>query len=177
MDPTYYRGCWHVVSRSFFAGYRLTGSLQPSSPTKAVYTPKGVIPHAALLRQGFPHCGKFLAAASRRSGDRVSVPLWLAVLSDQLPIIALVGHYPTNKLIGRRLLLRRPKAFLCHPTSNRGYAELPHVSTGYPPPQGRFPTCSSPVRHVTPRRKPVRLACIRHAASVYPEPGSNSPSG
>jgi hypothetical protein len=23
---------------------------------------------------------------------------------------------------------------------------------------------------------PVRLACIRHAASVYPEPGSNSPS-
>jgi hypothetical protein len=26
------------------------------------------------------------------------------------------------------------------------------------------------------RRKGVRLACVRHAASVYPEPGSNSPS-
>ena len=26
------------------------------------------------------------------------------------------------------------------------------------------------------RRKNVRLACVRHAASVYPEPGSNSPS-
>ena len=26
------------------------------------------------------------------------------------------------------------------------------------------------------RKKPVRLACFRHAASVYPEPGSNSPS-
>jgi hypothetical protein len=25
-------------------------------------------------------------------------------------------------------------------------------------------------------RKDVRLACVRHAASVYPEPGSNSPS-
>ncbi len=25
------------------------------------------------------------------------------------------------------------------------------------------------------RRVPVRLACIRHAASVHPEPGSNSP--
>ena len=25
------------------------------------------------------------------------------------------------------------------------------------------------------RRSPVRLACIRHAASVHPEPGSNSP--
>ena len=24
--PTYYRGCWHVVSRTFFCGYRqLTG--------------------------------------------------------------------------------------------------------------------------------------------------------
>jgi hypothetical protein len=40
---------------------------------------------------------------------------------------------------------------------------------------GRFPTCSSPVRHVCPRRDHVRLACIRHAASVNPEPGSNSP--
>ncbi len=26
------------------------------------------------------------------------------------------------------------------------------------------------------REKRVRLACVRHAASVYPEPGSNSPS-
>jgi hypothetical protein len=34
--------------------------------------------------------------------------VWLIILSDQLPIGALVGHYPTNKLIGRRLLLRRP---------------------------------------------------------------------
>ena len=27
--------------------------------------------------------------------------MWLIVLSDQLRIVALVGHYPTNKLIGR----------------------------------------------------------------------------
>ena len=32
----------------------------------------------------------------------------------------------------------------------------------------------SPVRHSSPKRS-VRLACIRHAASVHPEPGSNSP--
>ena len=70
-----------------------------------------------------------------------------------------------------------PPAFRVSPTGRRGYAELPHVSTGYPPPQGRLPTCSSPVRHVSRRSDPVRLACIRHAASVYPEPGSNSPSG
>ena len=77
---------------------------EDSSPLTAVYNPKAFIPHAALLRQGCPHCGKFLAAASRRSRGRVSVPVWLAVLSDQLPIVALVGHYPTNKLIGHRPL-------------------------------------------------------------------------
>ena len=27
--------------------------------------------------------------------------MWLAILSDQLPVVALVGHYPANKLIGR----------------------------------------------------------------------------
>ena len=31
----------------------------------------------------------------------------------------------------------------------------------------------SPVRHWS-ASTPVRLACIRHAASVHPEPGSNS---
>ena len=41
-------------------------------------------------------CAIFLTAASRRSLDRVPVPVWLAVLSDQLPIVALVGLYPTN---------------------------------------------------------------------------------
>ncbi len=33
--------------------------------------------------------------------DRVSVPLWLIVLSDQLPVIGLVGYYLTNYLMGR----------------------------------------------------------------------------
>jgi hypothetical protein len=27
---------------------------------------------------------------------RVSVPMWLIILSDQLTIVALVGLYPTN---------------------------------------------------------------------------------
>ena len=62
------------------------------------------------------------------------------------------------------------------PPGGRAHAELPPVSGGYPPPRGRLPTCSSPVRHVSrPKRARVRLACIRHAASVDPEPGSNSP--
>ena len=78
-----------------------------SSLLKAVYNPKAFIPHAALLRQAFAHCARFLTAASRRSLGRVSVPVWLIVLSDQLPVAALVGHYPTNKLIGREAIPER----------------------------------------------------------------------
>ncbi len=60
--------------------------------------------HAALLRQAFAHCAIFLTAASRRSLGRISVPVWLIILSDQLPIVALVSLYLTNKLIGRDLI-------------------------------------------------------------------------
>ena len=76
-----------------------------SSLRKGVYNPKAFILHAALLRQGCPHCAIFPTAASRRSLDRVSVPVWLIILLDQLPVIALVGRYPTNKLIGRSPIL------------------------------------------------------------------------
>ena len=61
-----------------------------------------------------------------------------------------------------------------------GYAVLARVSPGYPPLQGRSATCYSPVRHFTNpgvllhRNFLVRLACVRHAASVDSEPGSNS---
>ena len=61
-----------------------------------VYNPKAVIPHAASLRQAFAHCAIFPTAASRRSLGRVSVPMWLVILSDQLPVVALVGHHPAN---------------------------------------------------------------------------------
>ncbi len=72
-----------------------------------LYDPRAFITHTALLRQGFPHCARFLTAASRRSLDRVSVQVWLIILSDQLAIVALVGRYPTNKLMARGLILKR----------------------------------------------------------------------
>ncbi len=78
-----------------------------SSHLTELYDPKAFITHAALLRQGPPHCAIFPTAASRRSLDRVSVPVWLIILSDQLPIFALVGLYPTNKLMGRGLVNER----------------------------------------------------------------------
>ena len=81
-------------------------SSQPySSPRKGVYNPKAFIPHAASLCQAFAHCTIFLAAASRRSLGRISVLVWLIILSNQLPVLTLVGHYPTNKLMGRGLIL------------------------------------------------------------------------
>ncbi len=73
-------------------------------PKKVLYNPKAFFTHAAWLRQGCPHCAIFPTAASRRSLGRVSVPVWLIILSDQLRIVALVSLYLTNKLILRRLI-------------------------------------------------------------------------
>ena len=105
--PLYYRGCWHRVSRCFLSRYRLSPAMLArgvSSLATVLYDPKTFITHAALLRQAFAHCARFPTAASRRSLGRVSVPMWLAILSDQLPVVALVGHHPANKLIGREPL-------------------------------------------------------------------------
>ncbi len=80
---------------------RAYSSRRHSSHLTGVYDPKAFVLHAASLRQGFPHCAKFLTAASRRSLDRVSVPVWPIALSGRLPIVALVSRYLTNKLMGR----------------------------------------------------------------------------
>ena len=73
-----------------------------------LYNQKAFFTHAALLRQGFPHCAKFLTAASRRSLGRVPVPVWLIILSDQLDIVdKMVSHYPTINLMSRGPLLER----------------------------------------------------------------------
>ncbi len=82
-------------------------TVRVSSLSTEVYDPKAFILHAALLGQAFAHCPIFLTAASRRSLDRVSVPVWLIVLSDQLLIVALVSLYLANKLIKRGLILWR----------------------------------------------------------------------
>ncbi len=75
-----------------------------SSLLKVLYNPKAFFTHAALLDQAFAHCPIFPTAASRRSLGRVSVPVWLIILSNQLRIVALVGLYPTNQLIRRELI-------------------------------------------------------------------------
>ena len=82
-----------------------------SSPPTAVYNPKAFIPHAASLGQACAHCRRSSTAATRRCLGSVSVPVTRVVLSHPLPIIALVGRYPTNKLIGRGLIPRRNHTF------------------------------------------------------------------
>src|SRR5687767_5821076 len=137
-----------------------------SSRLKGLYNPQAFFTHAASLDQAFAHCPIFPTAASRRSPDRVSVPVWLIVLSDQLRIVALVGRYPANLLIRFGLIhqcqaLRSP-AFL-----HRAYAVLARVSPGCPPLMGRFPNIPHPSasrQHVLLHLLPIDL----HVLSTPP---------
>ena len=94
--PLYYRGCWHRVSRQFLLGYtQLADVLGRSacSPMTGVYNPKAFILHAASHCQAFALCKGSSTAASRRSLGSISVPVRLAILSDQL-IVSLGGPLP-----------------------------------------------------------------------------------
>ena len=55
---------------------------------------------------------------------------------------------------------------------SRHHAVLALVSQGYPPPQDTFLRVTHP--SAAPYCYGARLACVRHAASVRSEPGSNS---
>ena len=144
-----------------------------------VYEPKSFIPHAALLRQAFAHCAIFTTAASRRRLDRVSVPVWPITLSGRLTIVALVGCYPANKLMVRELIYKRNLRFLW-PHFLRDVV-LSGISTAF----AALSRIRRQIIHVLLTLAPlyyfpegkilVRLACVRHAASVRSEPGSNSP--
>ncbi len=82
-----------------------------SSQLTVVYNPKAFIPHAASLGQIFVHCQRFSTAATRRCLGSVSVPVSRVTLSRPVPIVALVGRYLTNKLIGRGSVSRRNHTF------------------------------------------------------------------
>ena len=77
---------------------------------KMFTTHRAFVLHAAWLDQPSGHCPIFLTAASRRSLDRVSVPMWGTFLSEPLLIVGLVGRYPANCLI-RREPIRNHRSF------------------------------------------------------------------
>src|ERR1700679_4049341 len=120
----YHRGCWHIVGRCFFYRYRHNRSCRKRFTTQ----------------KAFVHCARFPPAASRRSLDRVSVPVWLIVLSDQLSVVALVGRYPANKLMDREPLPKRKNiSFIDHAIIER-HPVLAPVSRCYPSLRGRLLT-------------------------------------
>ena len=109
---TCYRGCWHVISRCLFSPYSHPGGIASpglSSGAKGLCNLPAFIVHAASLRHAFAHCGIFLAAASRRSLGRISVPMCPLTLSGRVPVIAMVVRYTAIKLMGRRPLPRRSR--------------------------------------------------------------------
>ena len=108
--------------------------------------------------------------------------MWPITLSGRLPIAGLVGRYLTNYLIGRELTPNRISPFTprscdlvvlcgisrCFHLLSPCLGQIAHALLTRPPleyqPSGRN----------LPINIPARLACVKHAASVRPEPGSNS---
>ncbi len=82
----------------------------------------------------------------------------LIILSNQLPIVGLVGRYPTNYLIGRGPISCRSKPFPL-----RAHPVLPPVSQGYSEAEGTFPRVTNPSA-ADARRHPLDL----HVLSLPP---------
>ena len=87
--------------------------------------------HFGFPYHTFVHCKGFAPAAPRRAGTSISVSLSGLPLSRPVPITGLVGHYPTNYLIGRHPILRREFG-LYRIADGKAYQGLPTVSRGYP---------------------------------------------
>ena len=142
-----------------------------------LYNPRAFFTHAAWLDQACAHCPIFPTAASRRSLGRVSVPVWPVTLSGRLPVVALVSHYLTNKLIGRELIPNR-NSFHTHLMPGGVVSGISSDFSGLSQSRGQIAhvlLTRSPL--IPPEQAPVfivRLACVKPAASVHPEPGSNS---
>ena len=109
--------------------------------------------------------------------DRVSVPLWGTFLSEPLPIVGLVGRYPANCLMGREPI-RDHRSFQLQMMPS---VVLRDIRRRFQ----RLSPCHGHVAHALLTLPPVagrvlllpaapRLACVKPAASVHPEPGSNS---
>ena len=112
--------------------------------------------------------------------------MWPVALSGRLRIITLVGRYLTNYLIGReptpyRIAPLTPKrcrsVVLCGISTTFAVlspckGQVAHALLTRPPLEHYI---FISIRKFQIRRNvPARLACVRHAASVRPEPGSNS---
>jgi hypothetical protein len=130
------------------------------SPLKELYDPKAFITHAGLLDQACAHCPIFPTAASRGSLDRVSVPVWLIILSDQLSIVALVGHYPTNKLMERSPIYSRLTAL---PERSADLDSSFGISSGFP----ELSPANRNVSYVLRTRAPLYSVLLPFACDLH----------
>ena len=108
--------------------------------------------------------------------------MWPFNLSVRLPIVGMVGLYPAIYLIGREPISQRIAPLIAEPCGSAmlcgisdrfqslspSERQVAHALLTRPPLEYAF-LGRSLVQHI-----PVRLACVRRAASVRPEPGSNS---
>ena len=95
LPPTYYRGCWHVVSRDFLVDYRQIKAsyyLYPSSPTTELYDPKTFFTHAALLHQTCRRCSIRLASIVEDSLLLPPVGVWAVSQSQCGRSVSQLGY-------------------------------------------------------------------------------------
>src|SRR5699024_1766565 len=143
LRPTYYRGCWHVVSRRFFCRYRhfrffpTERGLQPEDrhPPRGVaasgFRPVWHVAHCCLPQESRPCLSPSLACRPLRPATRHRLG---EPLPHQQPDRPRVHPSPIN--------LSNP-----HHAAGAPYPVLATISRGYPEVKGRLLTCYSPVRH------------------------------
>ena len=174
MPPTFYRGCWHVVSRELSCTSTVIivpydRSLQPEGLLS--FTRRRCIrvsPHCAISPTAAPPVGVWAVSQSQCGPSQPLSPA-------------------TNRRLGGPLPHQLANWTRVHPQANKSfylrimrspwsYAVLAVVSKLLSPTRGQ-------VTHALLTRSPlsikkqapqcsVRLACVRRAASVRPEPGS-----
>ena len=128
--------------------------------------------HSESLHHACAHCESFATAASRRTWILVSESISGLPLSRPVPIIALPGFYPSNKLIGRSPILSSIRAHSVPFSVNafymfgieKGfpasltYPPLAPVSRDYGGPKGRLTACFQQ-KDVPPERQSDTELC------------------
>src|SRR5437588_4656501 len=168
--PTYYRGCWHVVSRGFFLWYRPATGMTPPPPRP---TEKRFTPRKASSRTR--RCSVRLAPIAENSSLLPPVGVW-AVLNPSVADHPLrpapdqslgepLPHQPANRPRAPPAA-SHPRVELCSLSPSRERGSLCGLVGAFAP---VFLTAGQ-MTHVSLTRAPlasplrgqrVRLACVR----------------
>ena len=146
MPPTYYRGCWHVVSRGFLVRYRYLpcGPFFPADRalhTEILLHSRGVAASGLRPLCNIPHCCLPWESGPCLSPNVADCPLRPA--TDR----RFGGPLHRQLANQTRVHLIPPEFFTLYHAILCAYAVLAVVSNCCPPAYGRLPTRYSPVRH------------------------------